>query len=287
VEESATATGGELVLVATPIGNLGDLSRRAREVLASADALYCEDTRRTRVLLAAEGIAAGRRLHALHAHNEAERAGEVAERVARGETVALVTDAGTPGISDPGARVVAVLAREGLRVTTVPGPASVIAALVVSGLDTARFVVEGFIPRRGAERAAVLDQWASERRTIVALESPTRLAATLEDLAGRFPARRAAVVRELTKVHEEVVRGTLAQLAARFAETEARGEVVLVLEGAEVVAPDADAVTARVASHLSEGMSVRDAAAAVASELGVAHRDAYDAALRARTGREA
>ena len=166
----ATPANGRLVVVATPLGNLGDVSERALAVLADADALYCEDTRRTRQLLAARHIDAAGRLESLHEHNEAQRVEEVVARVARGETVALVSDAGTPLVSDPGARVVAAVAEAGLVVTTVPGPSAVVAALSVSGLAGERFCLEGFFPRRAAEQRARLEEWARETRTVVFFE---------------------------------------------------------------------------------------------------------------------
>ncbi len=282
-EDAVQSTGapGRLVLVATPIGNLGDLSPRARQTLAEADAVYCEDTRRTRVLLSAHDIPSAGRLRSLHAHNESERVDEVLARVARGELVAVVSDAGTPGISDPGARVAAAAAAAGLDLSVVPGPSAALGALVVSGLDTSRFVVEGFVPRRGAERDALIEQWAREPRTIVLFEAPPRLAATLAELAERLGPRRGAVVRELTKIHEEVWRATLPELAERAA-AGVRGEVVVVIEGAPP--PEAESIDLddAVRTHLLAGASVRDAAARVAAEHGVAHRDAYAAALRVR-----
>ncbi len=260
------ASGGDgvLVLVATPLGNLGDLTRRAREALERADVLYCEDTRRTRVLLSAVGVASRGRLRALHEHNEAARAAEVVERVRAGQVVALVSDAGTPGISDPGERVVAAVVAAGLAVTTAPGPSAVIAALSVSGLPTDRFVMEGFIPRARGARAAALDAWDAEGRTIVFYESPQRVAATLAELAARDPDRRVAVCRELTKVHEEVLRGTVAEVAAALAAREVLGEVAVVLAGARAAAVDASALDAALRERLGAGLSVRDAVGAVA-----------------------
>ncbi|MDE3064539.1 MAG: 16S rRNA (cytidine(1402)-2'-O)-methyltransferase [Acidobacteriota bacterium] len=273
---------GELVLVATPLGNLGDITRRALEVLGTADAVYCEDTRRTRTLFSAFGVRPRHPLRALHEHNEAGLCDEIVGRVRSGEQVALVSDAGTPTISDPGSRVASAVAAAGLRVTTTPGPSAVVAALSVSGLAQERFVMEGFVPRRAGERAAAFAQWAREPRTIVAFESPQRVAATLAELAGRFPDRRVAVVRELTKVHEEVIRGPLAEVAAEVARRDVLGEVVVVLAGAAEEAADEATVRAALADHLRRGTSVRDAAAAVADDLGVAHRSAYETALAMR-----
>jgi 16S rRNA (cytidine1402-2'-O)-methyltransferase len=297
------SAAGSIVLVATPIGNLGDLSARAVETLRAADLVCCEDTRRTRVLLSAAGIPAGGRLRSLHAHNEAARIPQLLAAVSEGRTVAVVTDAGTPAISDPGARLVGAAAAAGVRVTVVPGPSSVLAALVVSGLPTDRFCVEGFLPRSGAARRRRLDAIVAEPRTTVILEAPQRLVSTLTDLASREPGREVAVCRELTKLHEEVWRGTVSDAGAHFTAAGVRGEVVVVVAGADGRrrhgAVDAGAagqtgrggigagltdlaVGAAVAAALGAGLSVRDAADAVAKELGVSRRRAYDAAVSAR-----
>ncbi len=280
---------GRLVLVATPIGNLGDLSPRAREVLTAADVICCEDTRRTRALLSACGITAkgpnGDRLLSLHGHNEAARLHRVAGAVAAGAMVAVVSDAGTPGISDPGAWLASQLAAAGETVSTVPGPSSVLGALVVSGLPADRFCVEGFLPRKGPERRRRIGALMADARTTVVLEAPSRVAATLAELAAADPARPAAVVRELTKLHEEVWRGTLAEAAAVFAAREVRGEVVLVVGGAPAAAPaDEDKVEAAVRSALGDdpGSGPRQVAELVAASLGVPRRRAYEAALRVR-----
>lgn len=277
---------GELVLVATPLGNLGDITRRALEVLESADVVFCEDTRHSRALFSAYAIAPRQRLRALHEHNEASLCEEVVALVGAGLVVALVSDAGTPTVSDPGARVVAAVAAAGLRVTTAPGPSAVVAALSVSGLDTERFVMEGFLSRRAGERRAAHDRWAREERTVVFFESPQRLAASLAELAARFPHRRVAVARELTKVHEEVLRGSLREVAERVAGREVLGEVVVVLEGSAPAPADDETVRAALADHLAAGSSVRDAAAAVSADLGVARRDAYRVALALRGGED-
>jgi len=275
---------GSLVLVATPIGNLGDLSPRALEVLATADVICCEDTRRTRALLSAAGIRGGGRLVSFHDHNEDRRTPEVLAWVAGGRTVALVSDAGTPAVSDPGARLVAAAAAEGLAVTTVPGPSSVLAALVLSGLPTARFVVEGFLPRRGGERARRLAALAVEERTAVVLEAPGRLAATLADLAAGGGDRPVAVARELTKRFEEVWRGTLDEAASHFAAEPVRGEVVVVLGGAPPTVVAEDEVAAAVAEHLARGEGPRAVAEAVSARLGVSRRLAYETAIAQRDG---
>jgi 16S rRNA (cytidine1402-2'-O)-methyltransferase len=290
------AQRGQLVLVATPIGNLGDLSPRARDVLATADLICCEDTRRTRALLSALGITAsgpdGDRLLSLHGHNEADRLERVAAAVAGGATVAVVSDAGTPGISDPGAWLASRLAEGGETVSTVPGPSSVLGALVVSGLPADRFCVEGFLPRKGPERRRRIAALMADERTCVVLEAPRRVAATLAELAVAEPHRPAAVVRELTKLHEEVWRGSLADAATVFAAREVRGEVVLVIGGAPPPSPAGEEeVDAAVRAALGDDPSAgpRQVADRVAASLGVPRRRAYEAALRARAtadGRE-
>ena len=275
---------GALVLVATPIGNLGDVTARARAVLADADVVCCEDTRRTRALLTALSIPAGRRLVSVHAHNEAQKAQWVAARIAEGATVAYVTDAGTPGISDPGARLVAEVVARGQSVTVVPGPSAALAALVVSGLPTERFCVEGFLPRKGAERAERLAALRVEPRTAVLFEASSRIAATLRDLAGALGDRPAALCRELTKLHEEVRRGSLAELAEVVGSSAPRGEVVLVVGGAAARRAGDDEVARAVRAELEGGATVRDTASAVAATLGVSRRRAYEAALKQSPG---
>jgi len=272
---------GALVLVATPIGNLGDLSPRAVEVLRTADVIAAEDTRRTRALLTHAGIPGGRKLVAVHEHNERARAAELVERIRTGDQVAFVTDAGMPGISDPGERLVRVCVEAGLKVEVVPGPSAVLAALVVSGLPTARFVMEGFLPRSGRDRTTRLADVATDPRTVVLFEAPNRITATLGDLAGVCGLdRRIVIARELTKRFEEVWRGTLAEAIEHVGAHEPRGEHVLVLGGAPPTgAPDDDAIRAAVRGLLGDGVSARDAAAEVASALGVPKRRAYDIAI--------
>ena len=271
----------ELVVGATPIGNLADLSPRAVEALAGADVIACEDTRRTRKLLTHAGVAA-KRLVAVHEHNERSRVEEVLELLGRGTRVALVTDAGTPGISDPGQRLVAAAAEAGHRVVVVPGPSAAVTALVASGLPCGRFVFEGFLPRKGRERSERLSALAAEPRTTVLYEAPGRLARTVSELVEACgPGRRVAVARELTKVHEEVWRGTLGAAAEHVAATEPRGEYVLVLEGAAEPEPATDAdIEAALAAHLGAGEDKRSALPAVAAELAVPKRRVYEVALR-------
>jgi 16S rRNA (cytidine1402-2'-O)-methyltransferase len=270
---------GALVLVATPIGNLDDLSPRAVATLAAADVVVCEDTRRTGRLLAAAGVSA-RRLLAVHDHNEAGQVGTVLDRLAAGETVAVVTDAGMPGISDPGERLVRAAAAAGHVVQVVPGPTAAVAGLVASGLPTGRFVFEGFLPRSGSGRRGRLEALAGERRTMVLYEAPHRVARTLADLAAALGGdRRVALARELTKLHEETWRGSLADAVARCDEVESRGEYVVVVEGAPEpeVASD-DVLTEAVASRVAAGLSTRDAVAEVAADYGVPRRRVYSLA---------
>jgi 16S rRNA (cytidine1402-2'-O)-methyltransferase len=270
-----------LVLVATPIGNMGDLAPRAVDALSTADVICCEDTRRTGRLLAHANVKRSSPLLVVNDHTEATRISEVLERLSRGERVVVVTDAGTPGISDPGERLVRAAAAEGHSVEIVPGPSAVIAALVASGLPTSRFVFEGFLPRRGSGRTERLDTLASEQRTVVLYEAPHRLARTLADLSTAFGgSRRVVIARELTKLHEEIWRGTLAEAVAWTAAVEPRGEMVLVLDGAPP--PEAasdDQITAAVQDALARGLSARDAASVVAGALGVPKRRAYAAAV--------
>ena len=274
---------GQLVLVATPLGNLGDLSRRALELFETADVIYCEDTRHSRTLFSAHDIALRGRLHALHQHNEAAQCARIVARVGAGELVLLISDAGTPGISDPGSRVVAAVADAGLVVTTAPGPTAVVAALTISGLSTDRFIMEGFLPRKAGDRAKFYEQWAREERTVVFYESPQRVKAVVRELADLFPTRRAAIAREMTKLHEEVLRGTLADLAAALDVREVIGEIVVVLEGVPFT-PDVDdaAVRAALVEQFNGGASTRDAVDYVAELLDVARREVYQFALELR-----
>ena len=226
---------GLLSILGTPIGNLDDLSPRAARALADADIIACEDTRVARKLLTRAESPSRAKLVPYHARNEAVRALELARAVAGGAHVVLTTDAGMPGLSDPGQRLVAACAEVGVRIEVIPGPSAVLAALVASGLPTARFVFEGFLPRTAGARRRRLAELAAESRTTVLFEAPHRLGASLADMAQVMGTRRAAVARELTKVHEEVIRGTLDELAERFRETPARGEITVVIEGAPPV----------------------------------------------------
>ncbi len=226
-------SAGRLEVVATPIGNLGDLTPRARATLQGADLVAAEDTRRTAALLSALGIS--RPLISLHEHNESERVAALLRELQAGKIVALVSDAGTPLLSDPGYALVRAVAAEGIEIRTIPGASALTAALSIAGLPTHRFVFEGFLPARAGERRAALAQLANEPRTLVLFEAPHRIAATLRDLAQVFgPERRAVVARELTKVHEAVYRGSLSELAslAQSDPNMARGEITLLIDGA-------------------------------------------------------
>jgi 16S rRNA (cytidine1402-2'-O)-methyltransferase len=269
-------TAGVLVLVGTPIGNLGDLPPRAAEELARADVVACEDTRRTGRLLAHIGVRAPK-LVVVNDHTEAGVVHDVLARLDRGERVALVSDAGMPGISDPGERLVAAASSAGHRVEVVPGPSAAITALVTSGLPAGRFVFEGFLPRKGSGRTERLTAVAAERRTVVLYEAPHRVARTLADLVEVCgPTRRVVLARELTKLHEELWRGSLAAAVAWCAEKEPRGEHVLVLDGApEPVAATDDDVRAAVAAARGRGASTRDAVDEVAASLGLPKRRVY------------
>ncbi|MBO1900776.1 16S rRNA (cytidine(1402)-2'-O)-methyltransferase [Leucobacter weissii] len=273
-----------ILLAATPIGNLGDASPRLREALADAEVIAAEDTRRTAQLLALLGIPRRAELVALHDHNERTRAAELVDRAATAEVV-LVSDAGMPTVSDPGFRVVQLAAERGVRVSVIPGPSAVIAALAVAGLPTDRFAFEGFLPRKKGELARFLAELRSERRTMVFFESPARTAGSLRALADAFGSDRpAAVCRELTKLHEEVRRGPLDELAA-WAEDGVRGEIVLVVGGAPETSVSAADALAEVRRRVASGDRLKDAAREVAAATGGSARELYAAAIAAGPGR--
>lgn len=269
-----------LILAGTPIGNLGDASARLVATLREAEVLACEDTRTSLKLLSLLEVESRPRLIALHEHNARALAEEIAV-LAAAQDVVLVSDAGMPAISDPGYPVVRACIEAGVDITSVPGPSAVITALAVSGLPTDRFAFEGFAPRRAGDRASMVRALAQEPRTSVFYESPHRLAATLEAIAAELPDRAVAVCRELTKLHEEVVRGTAAELAGWAAEG-VRGEIVLVVGGAEPGTADEGAALARVQELVGKGMRLKDAAAEVAAATGLRKRDLYEAALASR-----
>nr|WP_235518569.1 16S rRNA (cytidine(1402)-2'-O)-methyltransferase [Cellulomonas sp. Leaf334] len=275
---------GRLVLAATPIGNAEDASAHLRRLLAEADVVAAEDTRRLRALAARLGVEIGGRVLSFHEHNEVERSAEVLAVVAGGGTVVVVTDAGMPAVSDPGFRVVGAAVAAGLPVTAAPGPSAVLTALALSGLPTDRFCFEGFPPRKPGERARAFELLADERRTMVFFEAPHRLDDTLAAMAVAFGAGRpAAVCRELTKTYEEIVRGPLADLVTWASADQVRGEIVVVVGGAvkAVELSTADLV-AEVLSRTDSGDRLKDAVAEVAAAAGVPKRDLYAAALAAK-----
>jgi 16S rRNA (cytidine1402-2'-O)-methyltransferase len=266
-----------LYLVSTPIGNLGDLSQRAIDTLKGVSRVLAEDTRRSRVLVDRAGATVP--LVSLHAHNERERTERILEWLGEGEDIALVSDAGTPLVSDPGARVVSAVLDAGHTVVPIPGPSAVLAALVASGLPSERFTFLGFPERKGPGRRALLARIASSMETVVLFESPNRLVELLSDLASTCGANReVAVARELTKVHEEISRGTLAEVAGYYGEHPPRGEVTVVVApaaggaGAENLEEEARSLAADL---LAEGRKPSEAAKEVAARLDVARNEAY------------
>jgi 16S rRNA (cytidine1402-2'-O)-methyltransferase len=266
---------GTLYLVGTPIGNLGDLAPRAVETLAAVDLIAAEDTRRTGRLLAHLQLV-DRPLLSFFEGNERERTEEVLRRLRDGATVALVTDGGMPTVSDPGFRVVRACAAEGIDVRVVPGPSAAIAALAISGLPTDRFVFEGFLPRKAGERRARLEALADDPRTVVLFESPKRVQATLVEALDALGDRPAAVARELTKLHEEVLRGRLSELPAVLEAATLKGEVVVVIGGADAAdAPDAGELVEEARALMTGGTRAREAAKEVAKRHGASANEIY------------
>src|SRR5580698_8269712 len=278
---TAQDEGGVLTLAAVPIGRAEDASPRLSAALEAATIIAAEDSRRVRWLAASLSVELKARVVSYYDAVEASRTARLLESLKAGQDVLLVTDAGTPGISDPGYRLVAAAAEAGIRVTALPGPSAVTTALAVSGLPTDRFVFEGFPPRRAGDRARRFAELAAERRTLVFFESPRRLAATLAELATVFgPDRQAAVCRELTKTHEEVIRGSLAELA-EVAAAGTLGEITIVIAGALGRAspvPLAEAVR-QVQARVDGGQPRRDAIAAVVAESGLGRRELYNAVV--------
>ena len=272
---------GKLYLVPTPIGNLGDISRRMADTMAQADFLAAEDTRVTVKLLNHLGLK--KPMVSYHRHNFSTAGPAIVERLLAGESCALVTDAGTPAISDPGEDLVALCAQQGIAVEAVPGPCALICALSASGLPTARFTFEGFLPQNKKNRRSHLDSLKGEQRTMVFYEAPNKLEDTLEDFVAVFgPQRRIALCRELTKLHEEVVRTTVGQALEDCASRPPRGEYVLVVEGAEetpVEQADPQLALKRVEQLRSEGLSLKEACAKAGEEFGMKKRQLYDMSL--------
>jgi 16S rRNA (cytidine1402-2'-O)-methyltransferase len=268
---------GTLYVVATPLGNLGDLAPRAAEALRQVSVIAAEDTRRTRGLLSHLGTSTT--LLSFHAHSGERRLEALLEILADGRDVVLVTDAGTPCVSDPGADLVAAAREAGYTVVPIPGPSAVATALSAAGLPADRYLFLGFVPRKGAERTRLVARAAAEEWSVVLFEAPPRLVALLRDLAAAAgPARRATVARELTKLHEELRAGTLAELADYYSETAPRGELTIVMEGTGTPAPAPDRTTdatEEATALLAEGLSRREVARRLTETLGMPRNDAY------------
>lgn len=273
---------GILYLVPTPIGNLGDISERIAQTLGSVDLIAAEDTRITLKLLNHLGLK--KPLVSYYRHNTDEAGQKVLDRLLAGENVALCTDAGTPAISDPGEDLVALCAQNGVEIVSIPGPCALVTALAVSGLPTARFTFEGFLPMNKKNRRAQLESLRGEERTMIFYEAPHKLVSTLADLRDSFGGeRRISLCRELTKLHEEVIRTTLAGAVERYRADPPRGEFVLVVEGAP--APEEGEYTLtdgleRVARLREEGLSLKDAARQAADEMGLSKKELYNTALK-------
>lgn len=271
---------GRLVLVATPIGNLSDMTTRSTDTLREAHVICCEDTRHSHKLLFHIGVG-DKTLIVVNEHTEHDARERIVSLVAQGQTVALITDAGSPGISDPGERIVRAMIDAGLAVSATPGPSAAIMAVTLSGLPAGRFVFEGFLPRSGAERTERLEAVAQELRTVVMYEAPHRLHKTLADLEMMCGApRRVAIAAELTKLHEEIWRGTLHDAVKRHADAEPRGEFVIVLDGAAPVGPPSDEeLRVALRAEIAAGASRKDAASRVSARFGVAKRHVYELTL--------
>ena len=271
---------GQLFLAATPIGNIGDASMRLREVLSGAQVIAAEDSRRAHRLISDLGITTSAQIWSFYDAVEEAKSPELISRVQQGETVVMISDAGMPSVSDPGYRLMQEAIAQGVKVSVIPGPSAVLAALAISGLPVDRFSFEGFLPRKSGERKTLCETLLHETRTMVFFEAPHRLVESLLDLQTVFGADRSAVVcRELTKTYEEVVRGTLAELVA-WSDKEILGEITLVVAGADPLPETSPGEwVALVATRVEIGESQRDAIAAVARELGVPKRDVYDVVL--------
>jgi 16S rRNA (cytidine1402-2'-O)-methyltransferase len=276
---------GVLYVVATPIGNLEDISLRALRILKEVDLIAAEDTRHTRILLDHYEIRTP--LVSYHEHNEKTQAPRLAERLAHGEDVALVSDAGTPAISDPGYRLVVEALRIGIRVTPIPGASALASALSASGLPTDRFVFEGFLPSKKSERESRLEALRGERRTVVFYEAPHRLKDTLTAMQRILADREIVVGRELSKIHEEFLRGTIDEVIAQLAEREVKGEITIIVHGA----PDAeqisqDALAGEILRLIAEGRGVKQIAEQLGARYRMAKREVYQLALRVKNARE-
>lgn len=276
---------GMLYLVGTPIGNLEDLTDRAKRILSEADFIAAEDTRVTRKLLSHLGL--HKPLVSYYEHNKEESGPRILERLLAGETCAMVSDAGMPAVSDPGEDLCALCAGAGVPVSVIPGPCAAVTALAASGLPTGRFTFEGFLSTDRRTRREHLESLAGETRTMIFYEAPHRLKATLAELYGSFGDRRAVLCRELTKLHEEILRTTLSGAVALYETADPRGEYVLVVEGAEPekkTPTDPETVLSSVDALVASGLSLRDAVKQTAKETGVPKNALYEAALQRRSG---
>jgi 16S rRNA (cytidine1402-2'-O)-methyltransferase len=272
---------GKLILCATPIGNLGDTPARLRDVLAAADLVYAEDTRRAAKLL--QALEVHTPLRSYFVGNEEVRSRELGERLQRGDSVALLTDAGMPSIADPGVSAVRAAVEAGAEVTVIPGPSAVTTALAASGFPAERFVFEGFLPRKGGDRRRRLDEIATEGRTIVLFSAKSRVDRDLADLRDSLePDRKVVVARELTKAFEEIWRGSLDEAAEYWSSQERRGEFTLVIAGAPKSAPDIDQAVSAVQSEIEAGKTMTDAVRSVAGASGLSRRRLYEAVLRSQ-----
>ena len=271
-----------LYLVGTPIGNMGDISPRAVEVLASADLIACEDTRRTGILLKHLGIT--NKLFAYHEHNKAAKGPVLISRLKQGETICLVSDAGMPSISDPGEDLVKLCIEEGVEVSTVPGPVAAITALVLSGLDTRRYHYEGFLPSENSERKKRLEALKDINETIIIYEAPHRLTKLIDELISfGFGSSRAAFCRELTKKYEQVIRLTVSEAKEYFDKTEPKGEFVVCLEPAPQEEEEEVDIDALIGRFLDEGLSTKETAAKIADMTGISKKDVYNRVIKYRT----
>ena len=273
---------GALFVVATPIGNLADISARALEALRSVSFIVCEDTRHSRLLLTHYGIS--KETVSLPAFAERGRSTRILDRVSGGEDCALITDAGSPGISDPGQALVSGAVERGIQVSPIPGPSAALAALTVSGFPSNRFHFLGFLPRKGVDRAKLLAEVETLRATLVMFESPQRLADSLKKLETSLGSRRACVARELTKVHEEISRGTLAELAARYEGKEVLGEIAIVVEGrSEASRWSESEVRSAIAERIGRGEPLKELCRDLAAQSGWTARALYRLALSLRS----
>ncbi len=272
---------GKLFICPTPIGNLEDITLRVLRILEEVDLIACEDTRRTGKLL--EHFEIEKPLLSYHQHNEVKRTKKLLDKLGQGQDIALVSDAGTPGISDPGEIIIKKALSAGAKIIPLPGASAILPALVVSGFSTTRFTYEGFLPRKGKEREDRLAEVIAEEKTVVIYESPYRLLETLQDLAAKIPERRIAIVREISKMHEEKLYGTAAELADKLKDKQVRGEVVLVLEGREPAEDELDFADITVLEHLkllmSEGFTKKQAIKEVAEVRDMPKSEVYQVAI--------